>query len=59
MHDFNCTQAADMNFELMAERTKYLKENPNGVQEWEFQMRHMVHLQALQRCLKYVLALTL
>lgn len=31
MHDFNCTDAADMNFELMAERTKYLKENPEGV----------------------------
>ena len=33
MHDFNCTQADDMNFELMAERTRYLKENPKGVQE--------------------------
>ncbi len=33
MHDFNCTQADDMNFSLMAERTKYLKENPKGVQE--------------------------
>ncbi len=33
MHDFNCTQADDMNFELMAERTRYLKENPKGAQE--------------------------
>ena len=33
MHDFNCTNADDMNFELMAERTKYLKENPKGVNE--------------------------
>ena len=33
MHDFNCTNAADMNFELMAERTRYLKENPKGVSE--------------------------
>ncbi len=33
MHDFNCTQASDMNFELLAERTRYLKENPKGVQE--------------------------
>ena len=33
MHDFNCTQASDMNFELMAERTRYLKENPKGVNE--------------------------
>lgn len=31
MHDFNCTKAEDMNFELMAERTRYLKENPKGV----------------------------
>jgi len=33
MHDFNCTQVDDMNFELMAERTRYLKENPKGVRE--------------------------
>ena len=33
MHDFNCADAADMNFELMAERTKYLKENPEGVSQ--------------------------
>ena len=30
MHDFNCTRADDMNFELMAERTRYLKENPKA-----------------------------
>ena len=33
MHDFNCTRADEMNFELMADRTRYLKENPKGVQE--------------------------
>lgn len=33
MHDFNCTQASDMNFELMADRTRYLKDNPKGVSE--------------------------
>ena len=33
MHDFGCVDAADMNFDLMAERTRYLKENPKGVQE--------------------------
>jgi len=33
MHDFNCTDAADMNFELLADRTRYLKENPKGVSE--------------------------
>ena len=33
MHDFNCTQASDMFFPLMAEKTRYLKENPKGVSE--------------------------
>ncbi|MDE7318722.1 MAG: Rpn family recombination-promoting nuclease/putative transposase, partial [Lachnospiraceae bacterium] len=33
MHDFNCTKADDMNFELIADRTRYLKENPKGVSE--------------------------
>lgn len=33
MYDFNCTNADDMNFELIAERTRYLKENPKGVNE--------------------------
>lgn len=33
MHDFNCTSADDMNFELLANRTRYLKENPKGVSE--------------------------
>ena len=33
MHDFNCINADDMNFELMAERTRYLKENSKGVSE--------------------------
>ena len=31
MHDFNCINAVDMNFSLLAERTRYLKENPEGV----------------------------
>lgn len=33
MHDFNCTQANDMIFPLIAEKTRYLKENPKGVSE--------------------------
>ena len=33
MHDFNCTRADDMNFKLMADRARYLKENPKGVSE--------------------------
>ncbi len=31
MHDFNCTDADDMNYNLMADRTRYLKESPEGV----------------------------
>ena len=33
MHDFNCTDADDMNFKLLADRTRYLKEDPKGVSE--------------------------
>lgn len=33
MHDFGCTNAAEMNFDLLADRTRYLKENPKGVSE--------------------------
>ena len=33
MHDFNCTEADKMNFDLMAERIRYSKENPKGVNE--------------------------
>lgn len=33
MHDFNCTNADDMSFPLLAEKTRYLKENPKGVSE--------------------------
>lgn len=33
MHDFNCTDPNDMYFSEMAERTRYLKENPKGVSE--------------------------
>lgn len=31
MHDFNCTSADEMYFDLLAEKTRYLKENPKGV----------------------------
>ena len=33
MHDFNCTSADDMHFRILAEKTRYLKENPKGVSE--------------------------
>ncbi len=31
MYDFSCTDTGDMNFELTAKRTQYLKENLKGV----------------------------
>ncbi len=31
IHDFDCSRAADMVFPLMAEQTRYFKENPEGV----------------------------
>ncbi|MCH5193700.1 MAG: PD-(D/E)XK nuclease family transposase [Oscillospiraceae bacterium] len=31
MHDFRCSNADDMHFELLAERTRYYKEDPKGV----------------------------
>ena len=33
MHDFSCTEAADMHYSLLADTTRYLKENPKGVRE--------------------------
>lgn len=41
MHDFNCTDTDDMNFDLMAERTRYSKENPEGVKEMYKAMEDM------------------
>lgn len=33
MHDFLCSDPDDMKTELMAERARYLKNNPEGVKE--------------------------
>ena len=33
MHDFLCSDPDDMKTELMAERARYLKNNPEGVRE--------------------------
>lgn len=33
MHDFRCKNADDMNYDLLADRTRYLKEDPKGVRE--------------------------
>lgn len=31
MHDFNCNDPNEMHFQMMADRARYLKENPKGV----------------------------
>ena len=31
MHDFNCHDAEDMHYDVLADRTRYLKDNPKGV----------------------------
>ncbi len=31
MHDFSCTNSADMNYDVLAERVKYFKESKEGV----------------------------
>ena len=33
MHDFNCMDADEMQIELLAQSTRYLKESPEGVRE--------------------------
>ena len=43
MHDFRCKNADDMYFDLMAERTRYLKENPKGVSEMSNVMEDIIH----------------
>ena len=48
MHDFNCIEADDMNFDLLAERTRYLKENPKGVSEMCKAMEDMRNEAALE-----------
>ena len=41
MHDFNCTSASDMQIDLLAQRTRYLKETPEGVSEMCKEMEKM------------------
>ena len=49
MHDFNCTDADDMNFDLMAERTRYLKENLEGVKEMIYEANYQQALEIAKR----------
>ena len=48
MHDFSCANADDMNYALMAERTRYLKDNPKGVAEMCRQMEEIRSQSALE-----------
>ncbi len=41
VRDFNCSRADDMNFQLMADRIRYLKENTRGVIEMCQVMKNM------------------
>lgn len=41
MHDFNCTDPNDMQIDLLAQRTRYLKESPKGVGEMCREMEMM------------------
>ena len=41
MHDFNCTDPNDMQIDLLAQRTRYLKESPEGVGEMCREMEMM------------------
>ena len=48
MHDFLCNDPDDMNFDILADRTRYFKENPEGVSEMCKAMEDMRN-EALER----------
>lgn len=55
MHDFNCTNPNEMHFKQLAERVRYLKENPEGVglmcramEEMRNQTKEATILEAIQ-----------
>jgi len=48
MHDFLCSDPDDMHFDILAERTRYFKENPKGVSEMCKAMEDMRN-EALER----------
>jgi hypothetical protein len=57
MHDFSCTDAADMYYDLMANRTRYLKETPEGVREMCKAMEDMRNETARKTVLKTIISL--
>lgn len=52
-----CTNADDMNFDLMAQRTRYLKENPRGVNEMCKAMEDMRNEAAKKKAIDIALAM--
>lgn len=48
MHDFLCSDPDDMHFDILAERSRYFKENPKGVSEMCKAMEDMRN-EALER----------
>jgi hypothetical protein len=57
MHDFSCTDAADMYYDLMADRTRYLKETPEGVKEMCKVMEDMRNETVRKTVLKTIISL--
>lgn len=54
MHDFRCSNADDMYFELLAERTRYLKEDPKGVSHMCKLMEERVKAEDYQIALNFI-----
>ena len=52
MHDFRCSNADDMHYELFAERTRYYKEDPKGVSNMCKLMEDRLKEEAYQIALK-------
>ena len=55
MHDFRCSNADDMHYELLAERTRYYKEDPKGVSNMCKLMEDRLKEEAYQFALKLLI----
>ena len=52
MHDFSCTDAKDMNYDILAERVRYFKEDEKGVETMCKVMEDMRNQAALEAALE-------
>ena len=55
MHDFRCSNADDMHYELLAERTRYYNEDPKGVSNMCKLMEDRLKEEAYQFALKLLI----